>query len=318
MIQVSRGFDGIWIPREIWLDPELSIQEKCLWAEIRSLGRDQPIGCFASNEYLASFIGTKERQLQTMLSGLKAKGLVEQVAFDGRQRYLKAYMPKEEKTSQDKENQEDKSLSDESVRGRGAENCTPQMQKTAPLPLYKRVKLREKRKEKKKGDETPPLEPPVSFFTYNKVKMKQEDYDKLIAKHGEPTIKDYLEQLHLYSETHPKKFKAYGSHAAVIEAWIRKNGDKPAKTAPAWKESKDAMNRNRELGAAAEKAYGSGSYQYIQANNDGVFFANHNRQFTKTLSYEMPTQVFIQEANRCLQALNAPLYFEENGTLRSR
>ncbi len=91
--KIKRDFKGIWIPKEIWLFEGLTIAEKALWAEIDSLYDEEKGGCYASNEYLCKFNGVKLRVLQRMIANLKAKGLIEQVAFDGRERIIKAVVP---------------------------------------------------------------------------------------------------------------------------------------------------------------------------------------------------------------------------------
>lgn len=50
---MTRNFKGIWIDKDIWMNPDLSITEKCLLAEISSLDNDK--GCYASNKYFAEF-----------------------------------------------------------------------------------------------------------------------------------------------------------------------------------------------------------------------------------------------------------------------
>jgi len=93
--KLSRHFKGVWIPAEIWLMKDIAITEKALWAEIDSLYDETKGGCYASNDYLMEFTGLKIRGLQKVLSALKSKGLIEQVAFDGRVRTLKAIHPKD-------------------------------------------------------------------------------------------------------------------------------------------------------------------------------------------------------------------------------
>jgi hypothetical protein len=51
----ARDFKGIWIPKEVWLSRELTLQEKVFYVEINSL--DNEDGCWANNEYFASFFG---------------------------------------------------------------------------------------------------------------------------------------------------------------------------------------------------------------------------------------------------------------------
>ena len=79
----NRDFKGIWIPKEIWLNSELSIVEKALLAEIDSL-KD----CEASNEYFAKFFGVSERTITRAISHLREIGLID-YSFDGRKRYLR-------------------------------------------------------------------------------------------------------------------------------------------------------------------------------------------------------------------------------------
>jgi hypothetical protein len=93
LVNLSRDFKGIWIPREIWLAEGLAPTEKFLWAEIHSLHDREKGGCYASNDYLMKFMGVKERRLQEMISNLKSYGLVEQVSFDGRERVIRAITP---------------------------------------------------------------------------------------------------------------------------------------------------------------------------------------------------------------------------------
>ena len=93
---MNRSFQGIWIPKEIWLNANLSIQAKCLWAEIQSLHCKDRGGCYASDSYLMEFMGIRSSRLQEIIKELKDANLVEKVSFDGRQRVLKALTPPEE------------------------------------------------------------------------------------------------------------------------------------------------------------------------------------------------------------------------------
>lgn len=97
---MSRAFQGIWIPKEIWLNQSISMQAKCLWAEIHSLYSEEQDGCFASNDYLCEFMGLKLRRLQELLRELKDAGLLVQSSFNGRQRILKALVPAHEYKSE--------------------------------------------------------------------------------------------------------------------------------------------------------------------------------------------------------------------------
>lgn len=90
---LSRDFKGLWIPREIWLHPDLSLHAKCLWAEIYSLHDRNKGGCWASDDYLCNFLSLKTSRLYEIMKELKDLNLLEKVGFNGRTRFLKALVP---------------------------------------------------------------------------------------------------------------------------------------------------------------------------------------------------------------------------------
>jgi DNA-binding transcriptional ArsR family regulator len=84
----NRNFLGVWLPKEVYLDKNLSWTEKILYVEIQSL--DNENGCFASNEYFAEFLDVSTTTISLSISKLKKLGYVECVSFDGRKRILKS------------------------------------------------------------------------------------------------------------------------------------------------------------------------------------------------------------------------------------
>jgi hypothetical protein len=84
----NRDFKGVWIPKEIWLNTDLSIIEKVLLVEIDSLDNSDR-GCFASNKYLAKFVQLSEGRVANIISDLKKRKFLIQVFFDGRNRGLR-------------------------------------------------------------------------------------------------------------------------------------------------------------------------------------------------------------------------------------
>ena len=70
-----REFKGIWIPKEIWLDENLSIQEKVLMAEIDSF--EYADGCYASNSYFGRFLGLSPSRVSGIISKLISDGFLE-------------------------------------------------------------------------------------------------------------------------------------------------------------------------------------------------------------------------------------------------
>lgn len=68
------NFKGVWIPKEVWLLKELSLQEKVFLAEIDSL--DNKDGCFASNNYFSEFFELSRTRCSEVIKSLKEKGLI--------------------------------------------------------------------------------------------------------------------------------------------------------------------------------------------------------------------------------------------------
>lgn len=84
------GFRGVWVPAEIL---ELLVAGKIKAADVPLLVVidalvKKDVGCYASNEYLAQHTGRGERQTREAISRLKGMGLIKQVGFDGKKRYL--------------------------------------------------------------------------------------------------------------------------------------------------------------------------------------------------------------------------------------
>lgn len=71
---MDRDFKGIWIPKEIWLAKDLSIQEKVFLVEIDSL--DCANGCYASNDYFSDFFGLSKNRCSEIIKSLEKKGKI--------------------------------------------------------------------------------------------------------------------------------------------------------------------------------------------------------------------------------------------------
>lgn len=71
----NRDFKGVWIPKEIWLNTELSITDKVLLAEIDSL--DNENHCTASNEYFSEFFKVSVPTISRSIKKLKDLGFIE-------------------------------------------------------------------------------------------------------------------------------------------------------------------------------------------------------------------------------------------------
>lgn len=83
---MEREFKGVWIPKEIWLNKDLSLIEKVLLVEIDSL--DNENHCIASNEYFAEFFGCSERTISRAVTRLKELNYITELPFNGKHRKL--------------------------------------------------------------------------------------------------------------------------------------------------------------------------------------------------------------------------------------
>ena len=87
----DRNFQGIWIPKLIYLNTEINWYAKILFLEIHSF-TEQGKECYMSNKYISSFLKISERQVSRYISELKDIGWIDETAFDGRKRYLKSML----------------------------------------------------------------------------------------------------------------------------------------------------------------------------------------------------------------------------------
>ena len=69
----DRQFKGVWIPKEIWLNEDLSLLEKVILVEIDSLETEEK-GCFATNKYFADFFNKSNGRIAQIINELKDKG----------------------------------------------------------------------------------------------------------------------------------------------------------------------------------------------------------------------------------------------------
>ncbi len=238
--KLSRDFKGIWIPKEIWLNPTLSWAAKGLWAEIDSLYCEEKGGCYASEEYLSEFLGVQRRRFYLIIQELTEAGLLEKVSFDGRTTIRKAISPSNGAQQQCTK-----------VHSSSAQKCTPDMHKNAQLSYI------ENKVEKKVEREPPPL---LFFGQY--VRMPKTHHDALIKDHGEKKIAEYIDRVNIYCESSGKSYKGY---AATIRTWIAKDTDKQLNAPNTKKTANDqiakSLNNDLEARLAAGRIEVS-SFQY--------------------------------------------------------
>lgn len=87
-IERNRDFKGVWIPKEIWLNENLTMLEKVILTEIDSLDNDEH--CVAGNDYLAQFCQCSIPKVTQAIKKLTELGYIEVVSFDGRHRRLRS------------------------------------------------------------------------------------------------------------------------------------------------------------------------------------------------------------------------------------
>lgn len=75
MKEQQRQFRGVWIPKEIWLNKELTQQEKMILIEIDSL-EDEEKGCWASNKHFNSMFDISNSRISQIIQSLQNKGYI--------------------------------------------------------------------------------------------------------------------------------------------------------------------------------------------------------------------------------------------------
>lgn len=70
----ERDFKGIWIPKEIWLNTKLTLQEKVFLVEIDSLDGEE--GCYASNDHFSNFFNLSKNRCSEIITSLSKKGYI--------------------------------------------------------------------------------------------------------------------------------------------------------------------------------------------------------------------------------------------------
>jgi len=81
---MEREFKGVWIPKEVWLHPELTLTEKALLAEIDSFTGDGK-AFYKSNETIQEEYKVSRPTISKALKKLEGLGFIK-IEFDGRRR----------------------------------------------------------------------------------------------------------------------------------------------------------------------------------------------------------------------------------------
>lgn len=83
----KKEFTGVWIPRIVVEDKDLTWLQKAVYAEVACYNN-----CIMSNAHLSKVIGCSVRYISESISLLKKKGYIVEVKFDGKTRTLRSYV----------------------------------------------------------------------------------------------------------------------------------------------------------------------------------------------------------------------------------
>ena len=186
---MNRDFLGVWIPREVWLNKDLSTNEKVLLADIASLG-GMSNGCFATNQYLADFFGLSKDRISKLISSLKNKGYItvelvyKEGTYEVEQRLIKiipySYFQ----------------LGGQNHLGGIGEN-NDYITNNYNINKNNKPKSSKKRASKK------------SYGQYKNVKLSDKELEDLIAEYGKDTIDKYIEIMDMKIEEKGYKYKNF-------------------------------------------------------------------------------------------------------------
>ena len=207
---VNRSFRGVWIPRDIWLNKDLSITEKCFLAEIDSLGGSEE-GCFASNQYFAEFFNLSKERARKIIGELNKKGYLEitltykEASKEVDQRIIK-------------------------LIGYGHKQPYGQNQPGGTVENDHYIT---------KSDNIIKKEKPVrhKYGTYKHVLLTDKDMEKLVSTYGKEVIDEYIDRMDNWIELHGKTYKNY--YLALIN-WLKKGKVTPLEVKDPKKEQEQA------------------------------------------------------------------------------
>ena len=207
---VNRSFRGVWIPRDIWLNKELSITEKCFLAEIDSLGGSEE-GCFASNQYFAEFFNLSKERARKIIGELNKKG------------YLEIALTYKE---------DSKEVDQRIIKLIGYGHTQPYGQNQPGGTVKNDHYIT-------KSDNIIKKEKPArhKYGAYKHVLLTDKDMEKLVSTYGKEVIDEYIDRMDNWIELHGKTYKNY--YLALIN-WLKKGKVTPLEAKDPKKEQEQA------------------------------------------------------------------------------
>ena len=201
---MNRDFRGIWIPKEIWLNKDLSTNEKVLLAEIDSLGGSSD-GCFASNQYFADFFDLSKDRISRLISGLKNKGYitVELVYKEGTCEVDKRIIK----------------LNPYSYFYQGVQNHQGGIgENTKDITNNYNINNNNKTSKKKTTKE-----PRHKYGEFKNVLLSDKDLEKLKAEYGEELVEKYIKKMDEWIELNGRR---YNNYYLALRQWMNKEVSK--------------------------------------------------------------------------------------------
>ena len=197
----NRDFKGVWIPKGIWLNDNLSALEKIVLTEIDSLDCDEN-GCYASNEYFSKFCQVTETTISTAIKKLIEEGYIEVIKFDGRHRYLKSNLDfKKFKGRLKKTSRQTLKNLKADFKNFNAININNNIDNNINNNINNKY---------------------IKFGDYKRIKLTQQQYDKLIKDYNKEFIDYQIKKLDEYVESNNNKNK-YSNFNLVLRKAIREN-----------------------------------------------------------------------------------------------
>ena len=201
---MNRDFRGIWIPKDIWLNKDLSTNEKVLLAEIDSLGGSSD-GCFASNQYFADFFDLSKDRISRLVSGLKNKGYitVELIYKEGTCEVDKRIIK----------------LNPYSYFYQGVQNHQGGIgENTKDITNNYNINNNNKASKKKTTKE-----PRHKYGEFKNVLLSDKDLEKLRAEYGEELVEKYIKKMDEWIELNGRRYKNY---YLALRQWMNKEVSK--------------------------------------------------------------------------------------------
>lgn len=187
------------IPANVRYDKSLKDKAKLLYGEIVALS-DKNGYCFANNKYFAELYGISITSISLLIKNLIERNYIESeiIYKEGTKEILNRYL------------------------------------RIVKDPSLSKVKdpLKEKLKDNNININNTSINKYIYMGNYKRIKLTQEQYDKLINEFGEDYIKQVIDKLDEYVESNNNKNK-YSNYNLVIRKAIRENWFKINKE-PSW------------------------------------------------------------------------------------